>query len=179
MASKRKKAVAAVKAVATRTASTARRAAGGAVVVVQRAMRSPRARAAASAAVRGGSAMAIAQARIVPAVVGGYAVAVVERAQRKAHARAVESAEPKVGPDGKIVPAKPVGGAVIADPTMRLAGMAVVLAFAASKTTGIAKEAICGAAGGLGALAEIYRSTDGANPADSFVTEIKAGRPGI
>lgn len=117
-------------------------------------------------AVGAAGAMAIAQVRILPSAVGGYGIAKVERWQRNQHAKGIGSAAKK-------------SGALIESPTTRLLAGLVGLAFVASRTQGMAKEAACGAAGGIGALYEIYSNTDGTNPDDSFLVKVAAGGDGI
>lgn len=122
--------------------------------------------------VRGGSAMAIAQARILPSLIGGYIAGKVERDQRVKHATKVKS-------EGK------AGGALIENPTTRLLAQAAVAAFAASRTQGMVREAICGYAGGIGTLYEMYASPEkdkagySSNPMDNYIGSVKAGEAGI
>lgn len=161
---KRRKAAKAVAMTVARQASSAGRAVGRQVITV---MRSPRARAVGRRAVGAVSAQAIAQAKIAPGMLGGYVVARVERAQRKAHSEGVA----KDGGKGK-------SGALIVNPTTRLAVMAGVLAYGASKTTGMIRDAIIGASGAIGALYEMYSASDTMNPADDFLKKIAAGESG-
>lgn len=165
-----KRAVTIVRQVAAPVPRVARRVARRVSAGAVRAYRSPVVRRAASAVGKQGTAMAIAQARILPGALGGYALAMVERGQRKAHAAMVASGE-----GGKT----PTGGAIIKDPKLRLAAYLAALAFGASKTSGIAREMMIGAAGAVGYAYNDYATTDGSNPSDNYFGDIKDGRAGI
>ena len=167
-------------AITTRARSVGRRVAatrvvqGATRVIAVAAPRGSRRRRVVSAIARGGSAIAIAQARILPAAVGGYAIAALERNQRLAHAKSVPKEKGGLGTAGALGT-----GALIKDPTTRIVAELAVLAFAASKTQGIAKEAFCGMAGGAGALYEMYSVSSGGNPDDGYIGVVKAGGAGV
>jgi len=154
------------------TGRVARRAGGAVRSTAVRIYRAPVVRTVARKAAQGTGALAIAQARMLPGALGGYALSVIERSQRKAHQQMITAMEANGG--------KPVsGGAVIKDPQLRLAAYFFALAYGASKTSGMAREAMFGAAGAVGALFEEYRSNDGSNPDDGYLEKIKAGQGGI
>lgn len=156
-------------AIATRTRTVIQRVRSAPRTIV-RTVRAPRrARRAGLALARGGGAVAIAQARILPGLVGGYIVGKIERNQRKAHADAV-TAKAK-GETAK--------GALIADPTNRLLAEAAALALIASRTGGMVREIAVGAAGAVGCLYEMYTSKDGSNPVDGYTDLVKSGNAGV
>lgn len=158
-------------ALATRTRSAVTRYAQPAVTIVQQgrdraAPSGTRRRKALDIAGKGGGYLAMAQVRILPAAIGGYMAAKVERTQRKATAQMAQ------GVKGASKP-------IIADPTNRLLAELALLAVISSKTTGIVREAACGAAGGVGAMMEMYRSNDGLNPVDDYQNVVAKGDDGV
>lgn len=157
-------------AVATRTRTVVRRVASAPRTIIQTVRAPRRGRRAAAAIVRGGSAMAIAQARILPGMVGGYIVAKVERDQR------MKAANTAGGNQGS----KPL----IADPVNRLLAEGVALALIASRTQGMVREVAVGAAGAVGALYELYTAKPdangkGYNPVDGYADEVRGGGTGV
>ncbi len=168
MAQRVRRAARRVATVARASVARARRVGSAARRVAVSVVRSPRVRRAAGAVVRSAGALGMAQARILPAALGGYAVGMLERQQRKAHAKSVSGEGESKG-----------SGALIKDPTTRLAVGLALTAFAASRLQGVAREVACGAAGGIGAIYEMYKCTDGSNPSDSFLDDVKADKAGI
>jgi len=144
-----------------RARSVARR---GATRIVE-ISRSPRVRRAGRAALNVATAQGIAQAKILPGLVGGYAIGALEQNQRKAHA--------------KMVADKSGSGALIKDPMYRLLAEAAALAFLASKTSGFVRDAAIGASGGVGALYQLYTIKDGSTPTDDYINVVKSGGEGI
>lgn len=148
-----------------RRASSARQAVSSGIVLARTSQGRRRiARQAAVGLVRGGSALTIAQLRIAPAAVGGYLIAKVERNQRLAHAE-------KVNGKGK--------GAFIENPQTRILAELGLIAFAASRVQGYAREALCGAAGALGAIYETYSADLAGNPVDRYLVDVRSGGAGI
>jgi len=174
MATRRKRAAAAVKRVAATSVQVVRaaprRMSRSVRSAAVRVYRSPTVRRVTRQGAQTAGAVAIAQARILPGALGGYAISIIERSQRKAHAAMVLSGE-----GGKT----PTGGALIKDPQLRLAAYLAALAYGASKTSGMVREAMIGMAGGVGALFEAYKATDGTNITDDYLGDVKAGRAGI
>lgn len=108
----------------------------------------------------------VALGKIAPGVAGGYGVGMLEQDQRRRHAVGIASAAKK-------------SGALIADPTTRLAAEALALAFVASRTSGFVRDAAIGASGAIGALYRLYSANDGSNPDDNYIAKVKAGETGV
>jgi len=168
MAGRVRRAASAAKAIVVRGASSAvrrvRRAprrVGEAAVTVYRSPSVRRAaRRAAVGVARGAGIMAVAQAKIAPALVGGYALGRIERGQRKATSDMLNAGD------------KPVSGPLIKDPMYRLVAYAGLSAIGASRTTGLIQAAFYGWAGGVGTLYEMYSATSD-NPVDDYTAAVR------
>jgi len=163
------------KRVAQRVVGAAKRAGGAAKRVTTRVVevaRSERGRRVARKVAGAAGAMALAQARILPAAGGGYLYGMVERSQRKAEEQALRNRPEGADP-------KSTKGAIVKDPNNRILAELAVLALAASKTSGVVREVVCGMAGGAGAMYEMYNATDGYNPDDGYTEQVRAGRSGV
>lgn len=152
-----------------RTARRAGSAAGRTIVKVVRSERVRRvARRTGEIAKSSASITAMAQARGIPAIAGGFLVAKAEEYFRLKVAEKLAKGE-KLG--------------FLDDPVNRLAAEAFAIAFlTTSKMAGTMRQIVGksaeGALGAIAAFYQLYTSKKG-NPDDDYVNEIKAGRDGI